>query len=127
MDKFELKWWYPIVGLALAELFKITTERLGNPSFQPLFVDIYNWLEGILGLLVIYVIFRNIYRSLTKPTIHWEGYEYDKPCSKPSSPSKMQEIEKELDEIEATLDAISEAENSDGKITPIWNSKPPKR
>ena len=74
MDKFELKWWYPIVGLALAELFKITTERLGNPSFQPLFVDIYNWLEGILGLLVIYVIFRNIYRSLTKPTIHWEGY-----------------------------------------------------
>lgn len=127
MDKFELKWWYPIVGLALAELFKITTERLGNPSFQPLFVDIYNWLEGILGLLVIYVIFRNIYRSLTKPTIHWEGYEYDKPCSKPSSPSKMQEIEKELDEIEATLDAISEAENSDGKITPIWNSRPPKR
>ena len=127
MDKFELKWWYPIVGLALAELFKITTERLGNPSFQPLFVDIYNWLEGIMGLLVIYVIFRNIYRSLTKPTIHWEGYEYDKPCSKPSSPSKMQEIERELDEIEATLDAISEAENSDGKITPIWNSKPPKR
>ncbi len=127
MDKFELKWWYPIVGLALAELFKITTERLGNPSFQPLFVDIYNWLEGILGLLVIYVIFRNIYRSLTKPTIHWEGYEYDKPYSKPSSPSKMQEIEKKLDEIEATLDIISEAENSDGKITPIWNSKPPKR
>lgn len=36
-------------------------------------------------------------------------------------------INKELDEIEATLDIISEAENSDGKITPIWNSKPPKR
>lgn len=46
---------------------------------------------------------------------------------KRSSQKKMDDINQELDEIEATLDAISEAENSDGKVTPIWNSKPPKR
>lgn len=40
---------------------------------------------------------------------------------------KVDDINRELDEIEATLNAVSEAENSDGKITPIWNAKPPKR
>ena len=112
MDK--LKWWHPIVGLALAELFKITTEKLGNSNFQPLFTDIYNWMESIFGLLFIYIILRNIYRSLTKPTIHWE--EYDQPHSKPLPPGKMQEIEKQLDEIEASLNAVSPGD----KVTPIW-------
>lgn len=112
MDK--LKWWHPIVGLALAELFKITTENLGNSNFQPLFTDIYNWMENIFGLLFIYIILRNIYRSLTKPTIYWE--EYDQPHSKPLPPGKMQEIEKQLDEIEASLNAVSPGD----KVTPIW-------
>lgn len=118
MDKFELKWWHPIAGLALAELFKITTDNLGNPNFQALFTDIYSWLEGIFGFLFIYVIIRNIYRSFTKPTIYWESYEYNEPYSKPSPPppNKMQEIERELDEIEAGLDAMS----SNDKVTPIW-------
>lgn len=55
---------------------------------------------------------------MTEPTIHWEGYEYDEPYSKPSlpPPNKMQEIERELDEIEASLDAMS----SNDKVTPIW-------
>lgn len=119
----KLKWWHPIVGLALAELFKITTENLGNSNFQPLFTDIYNWMESIFGLLFIYIILRNVYRSFTKPTIHWEEYEYDKPYSKPSPPSKMQEIERELDEIEASLDAVT----SNEKVTPIWGNQPPKK
>lgn len=124
MNKFELKWWHPIAGLALAELFKITTDNLGNPNFQTLFVDIYNWLEGIFGVLFIYVIIRNIYRSVTEPTIHWEGYEYDKPYLRPSPPppNKMQEIEQELDEIEASLDAVTNSE----KVTPIWEIPPKK-
>jgi len=39
----------------------------------------------------------------------------------------VDEVNRELDEIEASLDAMAEIENSDGKITPIWNAKPPKR
>lgn len=127
MKKFELKFWHPVAGFALAKLLQRLNVNLIKLDFQPVLGDIITWIENLCVILILYVIARNIYRSVSEPTIHWEGYEYDKPYSKPSSPSKMQEIEKELDEIEATLDAISEAENSDGKITPIWNSKPPKR
>lgn len=38
----------------------------------------------------------------------------------------INDINKELDEIEASLDAMS-TESPDSKITPIWSSKPPKR
>ena len=69
-------------------------------------------LEPVVQSLIL--IFEELHRSLTKPTIHWE--EYDQPHSKPLPPGKMQEIEKQLDEIEASLNAVSPGD----KVTPIW-------
>ncbi len=127
MDKLELKFWHPIAGLALNRLFKISTDNLGNPNFQPLFSDIFNWLDGIFFLLLLYIIARNIYRSIIEEPINTDEYGSEDQYTGPPKQSKIEQINRELDEIEATLNAVSEAENSDGKITPIWSSKPPER
>lgn len=39
----------------------------------------------------------------------------------------VEDINKELDEVEASLNAVSKAGNPDSKITPIWEAKPPER
>ncbi len=46
---------------------------------------------------------------------------------KERSQRTVENINKELDEIELSLDAMSKAESPDSKITPIWSGKPPER
>lgn len=120
MSRFELKFWHPVAGFALAKLLQSLNTNLIKPDYQSVFGDIITWLENLCVILIIYIIARNVYRSVTEPNIHWEGYEYNKPQINPSSSNRMQEIERELDEIEASLDAISKTESSGGKVTPIW-------
>jgi len=122
MKNFELKLWHPVVGFALTKLLQSLNTNLIKPDFQPVLGDTLTWLENLCVILILYVIARNIYCSVTEPTIHWDGYEYEQPRSKPSPPSKMQEIERELDEIEASLDAVTNNE----KVTPIWEIPPKK-
>ena len=123
MKNFELKFWHPVAGFAIAKLLQSLNTNLIKPEFQPVLSDIITWIENLCVILILYVVARNIYRSVTEPTVHWEGYEYDKPSPKTAPPDKMQEIEQELDEIEASLDAIS----SNDKVTPIWGGQPPKK
>ena len=124
MRKFELKFWHPVAGFALAKLLQNLNTNLIKPDFQPVLGDMITWLENLCVILILYVIARNIYRSVAEPTIHWESHEYDELYSKssPSPLSKMQEIERELDEIEASLAAVSPSE----KVTPIWDVPPKK-
>lgn len=123
MKNFELKFWHPVVGFAVAKLLQSLNTNLIKPEFQPILGDIITWIENLCVILILYVVARNIYRSVTEPTVHWEGYEYDEPYPKTVPPNKMQEIEQELDEIEASLDAIS----SGDKVTPIWGGQPTKK
>lgn len=83
-------------------------------------------LLSLLGL-IIYLIVKVISNELFDLTDDIQRHYEHKERRKEQQAYMMDNINQELDEIEATLDAISEAENSDGKITPIWNSKPPKR
>lgn len=97
-------------------------------------IDISNYIGnrmmGLIQAAMSFGLMYGLYR-LVKYFIHYhaqcqndfEEQRTQKQCSQ----RKMDEINRELDEIEATLNAVSDAENSDGKITPIWNSKPPKR
>lgn len=116
MKKFELKFWHPVAGFAVAKLLQSLNTNLTKPEFQPILRDVITWTENLCVILILYIVARNIYRSVTEPTIHWEGYEYDKPYPKTAPPNTMQEIEKELDEIEASLNAVSPGD----KVTPIW-------
>lgn len=122
MKKFELKFWHPVAGFAIAKLLQSLNTNLIKPDFQPVLGDIITWMENLCVILILYVIVRNIYRSVTEPTVHREGYEYDEQYPKTPPPNKMQEIEKELDEIEASLNAVSPGD----KVTPIWEIQPKK-
>lgn len=116
MKKFELKFWHPVAGFAIAKLLQSLNTNLIKPDFQPVLGDIITWMENLCVILILYVIVRNIYRSVTEPTVHWKGCECDEQYPKTAPPNKMQEIEKELDEIEASLNAVSPGD----KVTPIW-------
>jgi predicted PurR-regulated permease PerM len=90
---------------------------------EPITFILFFALVGVIVYLVAKVIFRELGEILDEAQRHYEH----KARRKEQQAYMMHNINQELDEIEATLDVISEAENSDGKITPIWNSKPPKR
>lgn len=76
--------------------------------------DVLYILLGICLLMLLYKILQSVMESFQKPIKqNPEPYE----CYKPTKQSdKMREIEQELDEIEASLDAVT---NND-KVTPIW-------
>jgi len=127
MNKFELKFWHPVAGFALTKFLQILNRNLIQVELQTFFGEMITWLENLFVLLIFYVVIRNIYRSIMGEPMNVEEYDSENQYTEPPEPSKIEQINRELDEIEATLNAVSEAENSDGKITPIWNSKPPKR
>jgi len=88
--------------------------------------NLAGWLVIGIDIALIYGLYR-----LIKHFIRYHAECQDELAErreqKQRSQRKVDEINRELDEIEATLNAFSEAEDSDGKITPIWNSKPPKK
>jgi len=127
MNKFELKFWHPVAGFALTKFLQILNQNLIQSEFQPFFSEIITWLENLFVVLIFYIIIRNIYRSIMGEPINTVDYDFKYQHAEPPQLSEMEQINRDLDEIEATLNALADAENSDGKITPIWNAKPPKR
>lgn len=64
--------------------------------------------------LIIYLIIRDIFRAI-KSLI-------TKSSVKNQQSQKVKNINRALDEIETTLDAMTQAGQEDGKITPIWGA-----
>lgn len=116
MNKFELKFWHPVAGFALTKFLQILNQNLIQLEFQPFFNEIITWLENLFVLLIFYIIIRNIYRSIVGKPINPEEYDFEYQHAESPQPNKMEQINRELDEIEASLDAVS----SDEKVTPIW-------
>lgn len=102
----------------LLEIWSIWIAKLADLSLT---------LIGIgIGIGELYLAYR-IIKYFVRYHAEYQNELAERREQKQRSQRKMDEINRELDEIEATLNAVSEAENSDGKITPIWNSKPPKQ
>lgn len=100
---------YAIIGLAII----LISFRIPKGSFY--FIDDILETLTILCLgLIIYLIIRNIFRAIK--SIVTKG------STKKQSSRKLQSIDRALDEIESTLDAMTEAGQEDGKITPIWGA-----
>lgn len=119
---------YPVIGIIFLfvsatiwenVLGKETYNRMGHPIMVIL-------LLSLLGLIV-YLVGKLIFNELFDLTDDIQRHFEHKERRKEQQACMIDNINKELDEIEATLNIISEAENSDGKITAIWNSRPPKR
>jgi len=108
----------PIIGIIILQITLVILD-----SFSSSFANfrLYEALTSILGILIlvliglmIYLIIRNIFRAIQ--TIITKG------GTKNQTSRKLQNIDRALDEIESTLDAMTEAGQEDGKITPIWGA-----
>lgn len=91
------------------------------------------WLEKLIDLstgLIPVGICIGVYYGLYRVIKYFIRYhaEYQDELTerreqKRSNQKKMDDINRELDEIEASLNAVS----SDDKVTPIWGGQPPKK
>ena len=52
MKKFELKFWHPVAGFALAKLLQRLNVNLIKLDFQPVLGDIITWIENLWGGLL---------------------------------------------------------------------------
>jgi len=119
---------YPIMGIIILFISATIWEYiLGPDTFEqighPILVIL---LLSLLGLIA-YLIAKLVFNEIGKLMDDVQHSVQRRSRHKEQQSSQMEQINQELDEIEATLNALAEAENSDGKITPIWNAKPPKR
>ena len=119
---------YPIIGIIILLISAtIWQSIIGAEAFaavgQPIFDTLLLVLLGLIAYCIAKIIFHVVGDLMDDVQQHFEHKER----RKEQEAYMMDNINQDLDEIEATLDVISEAENSDGKITLIWNSKPPKR
>lgn len=119
---------YPVIGIIVLFISASVWESiLGTETFaevgHPIFAILLVSLLGLLVYLVAKVVFNELGYILDDTQRHFEHKERRKEQQK----HMLHDINKELDEIEATLDAVSEAENSNGKIIPLWNGKPLKK
>lgn len=93
----------------------------------------FMWLEKIVDLstgLIPIAICIGVYYGLYRLIKHLIRYHAqcqndftEQREQKRSSQKKVDDINRELDEIEASLNAVS----SNDKVTPIWNRQPPKK
>jgi len=119
---------YPVMGIIILLISTTIWEHIMGPDLykevgEPITFILFFTLLGSIVYLIAKIAFNEIgelmddvQHSVQRRSRHKEQQS-----------SQMEQINQELDEIEATLNALAEAENSDGKITPIWNAKPPKR
>lgn len=74
-------------------------------------------------IYLVYIAIKHLIRYHAQCQSEFAEQREQKECSQRT----IENINKELDEIEATLDAMTEAENPNSKIKPIWSSKSPER
>jgi len=108
---------YPIIEIIVILILFAIIEPLSYTSYYTLHGVLANILI-ILFLtcigLSISLIIRNIFRAIK--SIITKG------STKKQSSWKLQNIDRTLDKIKSTLDAMTEVGQEDDKITPIWGT-----
>lgn len=114
-----MKFRYPIIGIVLSIIAHnfLYSLFLHLPQFSP----IYQVLEGTLNTIIIVSVGLIIYLTICS-TFRTIKSVIRKDHIKSQQNRKLQNIDRALDEIESTLDAMTEAGQEDGKITPIWGA-----
>lgn len=112
---------YPVIGIIVLFISASIWESIiGTDTFaevgHPIFVILFVSLLGLIVYLVAKSLFNEIGDLMGDAQRHFSHKER----RREEQAYTVQNINQELDEIEASLDAISETESSGGKITPIW-------
>ena len=105
---------YPIIGAIIVLILLVTLESTYFPM--------QDTIMGILLVLLFSCIGVTAYLTIQNRT----KFIATKSSTKDQRSQKLQSIDRALDEIETTLDAMTEAGQGDGKVTPIWGSGPKK-
>lgn len=113
-----------IKHVLLAFVFLLIAEALNENLYISLSLasainDIIERLLAVCLILLAYLTIRNIYRAIK--SIATKDY------AKSQKSRKLQNIDRALDEIEFTLNTMTEAGQENGNITPIWSTTPKDR
>lgn len=104
---------YPIIG---AILILILTPILSSNSYTYELINVLGILFVACIGLIIYLIVVRIFRTIKSLAM-----------KSSTQNRKLQNIDRALNEIESTLDAMTEAGQENGNITPIWSATPKDR
>lgn len=101
---------YPIIGAIIVLILLVALESTYFPMQDTIMGILLVLLFSCIGATV-YLIVHNLLKSIVT-----------KGSTKKQSNRKLQNIDRALEEIESKLDAMTEAGQEDGKITPIWGA-----
>ena len=110
----KLKLWHPIAGILITNFLMQLSYHATQSTIWLLSEEIGDWLNRAFVLLLIYIVIRDVFQAVKSIAT--------KNSPKNQKNRKLQNIDRALDEIESTLDAMTEAGQEDGKITPIWGA-----
>lgn len=108
---------YPIIGAVTSLILLTVLESIYFPMQDTVMGILLILLFTCIGLTIFLIVCNtfNTVRSITT-----------KNYAKNQKSRKLQNIDRALDEIESTLDAMTEAGQGEGNITPIWGAGPKK-
>ena len=114
---------YPIAGIIILLIATTIWEHIMGPELykavgEPITLILFLSLLCLIVYLVAKVILNELFDMLGDTQRHFEHKERRKEQQK----YMLHDINKELDEIEASLDAVTNNE----KVTPIWKIPPKK-
>lgn len=115
---------YPVIGIIVLFISASIWESIiGTDTFaevgHPIFVILFVSLLGLIVYLVAKSLFNEIGDLMGDAQRHFAHKER----RREEQAYTVHSINQELDEIEASLDAVS----SNDKVTPIWGGQPPKK
>lgn len=119
----KMKLRYPVFGIIILLISATVWQTIvGTDTFesvgQPIFDTLLLVLLGLIAYCVAKIVFNELFDMLGDTQQHFEHKER----RKEQQAYMLHNINKELDEIEASLDAVTNSE----KVTPIWEIPPKK-
>lgn len=114
---------YPIAGIIILLIATTIWEHIMGPELykavgEPITFILFLALLGLIVYLIAKIVFNELFDMLGDTQRHFEHKER----RKEQQAYILHNINKELDEIEASLDAVTNSE----KVTPIWEIPPKK-
>lgn len=115
---------YPIAGIIILLIATTIWEHIMGPELykavgEPITFILFLSLLGLIVYLIAKIILNELFGILDDTQRHFKHKER----RKEQQACMMHNINQELDEIEASLDAVS----SNDKVTPIWGGQPSKK
>lgn len=115
---------YPVIGIIILLISSTMWQSIIGPeAFETVGQPIFDTLLLILLGLIAYCIAKIVFHVIGDLMDDTQRHFAHKERRREEQTYTVQNINQELDEIEASLDAVS----SNDKVTPIWGGQPPKK